>query len=52
MDAFLDGLLHTTESVSNFLWGEWMIALLVGTGVLLTIVTRGKIGRASCRERV
>ncbi|NOY58845.1 MAG: sodium:alanine symporter family protein [Calditrichaeota bacterium] len=41
MDTFLDGLLHTTESVSNFLWGEWMIALLVGTGVLLTIVTRG-----------
>ena len=41
MNPFLERLLHITEDVSNFLWGEWMILLLVGTGVILTIVTRG-----------
>jgi len=41
MDSFLDSLLSTTEHAANFLWGQWMIALLVGTGVILTILTRG-----------
>ncbi len=40
-NSFLDSLLHITEDVANFMWGQWMIALLVGTGVLLTVLTRG-----------
>ncbi|MBN2354554.1 sodium:alanine symporter family protein [candidate division KSB1 bacterium] len=38
---FLEKLLIWTENLSHFLWGEWMILLLVGTGVVLTLVTRG-----------
>lgn len=41
MNAFLEQLLYWTESISNFVWGEWMILLLVGTGVVLTVLTRG-----------
>ena len=41
MDAFLNRVLELTDTISNFLWGEWMIVLLVGTGVLLTILTQG-----------
>lgn len=39
MSGFLDVLLQLSQDVSNFMWGEWMIVLLVGTGVLLTVMT-------------
>ncbi|MFQ5750639.1 MAG: alanine/glycine:cation symporter family protein [bacterium] len=39
MAEFLDSLLNLSLHVSNFMWGEWMIILLVGTGVLLTFMT-------------
>jgi AGCS family alanine or glycine:cation symporter len=39
MTKFLDSLLKLTLDVSNFMWGEWRIILLVGTGVVLTIMT-------------
>ncbi|MFQ5675762.1 MAG: alanine/glycine:cation symporter family protein, partial [bacterium] len=39
MTEFLEGLLSLSLDVSNFMWGEWMIILLVGTGVLLTVIT-------------
>jgi len=41
MDSFLDGLLKFVTNASDFMWGEWMVILLVGTGVLLTIMTKG-----------
>ena len=50
MTEILEFLLRTSDSIANFLWGNWMVILLVGTGVLLTGVTRGiqlrKIGLA------
>ncbi|MFQ5708762.1 MAG: alanine/glycine:cation symporter family protein [bacterium] len=39
MTEFLEGLLKLSLNVSNFMWGGWMIVLLVGTGVLLTFMT-------------
>ncbi len=41
MSAFLDQVLRFVQTTADFMWGNWMIALLVGTGVLLTVVTRG-----------
>ncbi|MDZ7373192.1 MAG: sodium:alanine symporter family protein [candidate division KSB1 bacterium] len=41
MGNWLDSLLHWSQTAADFMWGEWMIALLIGTGVLLTFVTRG-----------
>lgn len=41
MPHFLDQLLIWARASSNFMWGQWMIALLVGTGILLTILTKG-----------
>ena len=39
MNGFLDSLLQSTGSISNFLWGLPMIVLLFGTGLLLTFMT-------------
>ncbi|MFQ5602200.1 MAG: alanine/glycine:cation symporter family protein [bacterium] len=39
MTELLDRLLSLSNKVANFMWGEWMILLLVGTGVLLTFMT-------------
>lgn len=39
MTEFLNGLLNLTNDVANFMWGEWMIILLVGTGILLSVMT-------------
>lgn len=39
MENFLEVVLQFSISVRDFMWGNWMIALLVLTGVLLTIVT-------------
>jgi len=41
MSHFLDQLLIWAQASADFMWGQWMIALLVGTGILLTIVTKG-----------
>jgi AGCS family alanine or glycine:cation symporter len=39
MENFLELFLQFSIKVRDFMWGNWMIALLVLTGVLLTIVT-------------
>ncbi len=39
MDSWLEQLLKYSIEVRNFMWGNWMIALLVFTGVVLTVVT-------------
>ncbi len=41
MENFLDQVLAVVEVVRDFMWGGWMIAVLVGTGVVLTVVTKG-----------
>ncbi len=40
MNAFLEWLLALSQNVVGFMWGNWMIFLLVGTGILLTVMTR------------
>ena len=40
MTSFLEGLLSISNYISDFIWGNWMIVLLVGTGVLLSFMTR------------
>jgi AGCS family alanine or glycine:cation symporter len=35
----LEQLLQISFTIRNFMWGNWMIALLVLTGILLTLVT-------------
>lgn len=41
MTEFLDALLNLTRIARDFMWGQWMIILLVGTGIILTVATRG-----------
>jgi AGCS family alanine or glycine:cation symporter len=40
MTAFLEWLLWLSGKIVTLIWGNWMIALLVGTGILLSIMTR------------
>ncbi len=40
MTSFLETLLSWSKTVVTFMWGNWMILLLVGTGLLLSIMTR------------
>jgi AGCS family alanine or glycine:cation symporter len=40
MTTFLEGLLWLSNKIVTFIWGNWMILLLVGTGILLTFMTR------------
>ena len=40
MTIFLEWLLWLSNKVVTFIWGNWMILLLVGTGILLTFMTR------------
>ncbi len=40
MENWLDLLLHYSFTIRDFMWGNWMVALLVITGVVLTLVTR------------
>jgi AGCS family alanine or glycine:cation symporter len=40
MTVFLEWLLWFSNKVVTFIWGNWMILLLVGTGILLTFMTR------------
>jgi AGCS family alanine or glycine:cation symporter len=39
MAVKLEQLLQISFTIRNFMWGNWMIALLVATGILLTLVT-------------
>lgn len=39
MENFLDSLLAFFKGLADFMWGNWMIALLVGTGVILSFRT-------------
>lgn len=41
MSEFLDQVLAKVTVIRDLMWGNWMIVILVGTGILLTIVTRG-----------
>jgi len=47
---FLDYMLIYVSKIRDFMWANWMIFLLVGTGVILTFVTRfvqiRRLGRA------
>lgn len=40
MTAFLELLLWLSGKIVTFIWGNWMIFLLVGTGILLSLMTR------------
>lgn len=40
MTEFLEWLLRLSGEIRTMFWGNWMIALLVGTGVVLTLMTR------------
>ncbi|MFQ5669451.1 MAG: amino acid carrier protein [Acidobacteriota bacterium] len=41
MQNILDSLLRITEWTQSVMWGPWMITLLVLTGVMYTVITRG-----------
>jgi len=38
--SLLDKTLVSIRELSDFMWSSWMIVLLLGTGILLTILTR------------
>ncbi len=38
--SLLDRALVSIRRLSDFMWSSWMIALLIGTGILLTFLTR------------
>jgi AGCS family alanine or glycine:cation symporter len=38
--SLLDKVLVFTKEASDFMWDSWMIVLLLGTGILLTFLTR------------
>ncbi len=40
MTGILDAVYAFMDSFVKFMWGNWMIVLLVGTGILLTFMTR------------
>jgi len=39
--GFFDWVLNVTTGLDNIMWGTPMIVLLIGTGIILTLVTRG-----------
>ncbi len=41
MESFLNLVEKVNGSINNFVWGIPMLILLVGTGILMTILTRG-----------
>ncbi len=41
MYEFLDLVLEVVTVFRNWMWGTWMIVVLVGTGIVLTVATRG-----------
>jgi len=40
MTAVLDFIYSVLDTFVNFMWGNWMIVLLVGTGIILSFMTR------------
>ena len=50
-ESMVEIITNINGIVNNFVWGIPMLILLVGTGILMTALTK-EIGRASCRERV
>lgn len=66
MTELLDRLLAFSQTCADFMWGEWMVILLVGTGILLTFrtlfiqirrlglslsfVTKGAMGKDETKE--
>lgn len=40
MIDFLEWILALTNTSADFMWGQWMIIILVGTGVILTVATK------------
>ena len=40
MTAVLDFIYSILDTFVNFMWGNWMIVLLVGTGIVLSFMTR------------
>lgn len=59
MQVFLDNLKAFFETVSSWVWGSVMLMLLVGTGIVLTVMLKGlqftMLGyarnRRLCRQR-
>lgn len=41
MQVFLDNLKAFFETVSSWVWGSVMLMLLVGTGIVLTVMLKG-----------
>ena len=41
MQLFLDNLKAFFETISGWVWGPIMLMLLVGTGILLTVLLKG-----------
>ena len=39
MEQWLEKLLKLSTAILDFMWGNWMVALLVLTGIILTILT-------------
>ncbi len=41
MDRFVDSVARVNDAVNGFVWGLPMLILLVGTGILMTILSKG-----------
>ena len=41
MDRFIEIVTNVNKVVNGFAWGPVMLVLLVGTGIYLTVLTRG-----------
>ena len=35
----MDQLLHVLTIIDNWLWGNWLLFVLIGVGILYTIIT-------------
>ena len=38
MESFMDGLTHVNDTINTFVWVQIGLVLLIGAGVLLTIL--------------
>ena len=41
MEQFLENLTNVNDQINTFVWVKIGLILLIGTGILLTFVTRG-----------
>ena len=41
VNPFIEGVTNVNEAVNGFVWGIPMLILLVGTGILMTVLTKG-----------